>query len=93
MRSRFSAFAVGDGDYLLETWHPATRPGSLQLDPAIEWRRLRIWGLTDGGEGDEVGTVEFVAHCWDSARRRYGRQQENSRFARLDGQWFYVEPG
>src|SRR5579862_3926574 len=67
MRSRYSAFAVGDADYLLATWHPTGRPASLELDPAIEWRRLRIRGLTDGTEHDEAGTVEFVAHYWDSA--------------------------
>ena len=33
MRSRYSAFAVGDADYLLATWHPTTRPAELALDP------------------------------------------------------------
>ncbi|MFZ2176709.1 MAG: YchJ family metal-binding protein, partial [Rhodococcus sp. (in: high G+C Gram-positive bacteria)] len=28
MRSRFSAFAVLDAEYLLATWHPSTRPAS-----------------------------------------------------------------
>jgi SEC-C motif domain protein len=92
MRSRYSAFAVRDADYLLETWHPSTRPASLDLDPAIEWRRLQISGLTGGTEDDDVGTVEFVAHYWDSTRREYGRQDENSRFARHARRWFYVEP-
>ena len=92
MRSRYSAFAVGDADYLLATWHPATRPASVNLDPAIEWRRLRIRGLTAGREGDDVGTVEFVAHYWDSARQQYGRQHENSRFARQARSWVYVGP-
>ncbi|WP_275423743.1 YchJ family protein, partial [Virgisporangium ochraceum] len=32
MRSRYSAFALGDADYLLRTWHPTTRPRS--PDPA-----------------------------------------------------------
>ena len=27
MRSRYSAFAVGDAAYLLRTWHPSDRPG------------------------------------------------------------------
>jgi hypothetical protein len=27
MRSRYSAFAVGEAAYLLTTWHPTTRPG------------------------------------------------------------------
>jgi SEC-C motif-containing protein len=92
MRSRYSAFAVRNADYLLATWHPATRPTSVDLDPAVEWRRLQIRGLTAGGESDDVGTVEFVAHYWDSARRQYGSQHENSRFARHGQRWFYVEP-
>lgn len=92
MRARYSAFAVRDTDYLLETWHPATRPASLDLDPAVEWRRLQIRGMTGGTEDDLDGTVEFVAHYWDSARTEYGRQHENSKFVRQAGSWFYVEP-
>ena len=89
MRSRYSAFAVRDADYLLATWHPRTRPTSVELEPAIEWRRLRIDGQTDGTEDDDTGTVEFVAHYWDSARGEY---HENSRFARQGRRWLYVEP-
>ena len=92
MRSRYSAFAVGDADYLLATWHPATRPASVNLDPAIEWRRLRIRDLTAGTEDDDAGTVEFVAHYWDSAQQQYGRQHENSSFARRAHSWLYVGP-
>jgi SEC-C motif-containing protein len=92
MRSRYSAFAVSDEAYLLATWHPATRPASVDLDPAIKWRRLRIRGVTGGAEEDDMGTVEFVAHYWDSGRSEYGRQHENSRFARQGRRWFYVEP-
>jgi SEC-C motif-containing protein len=92
MRSRYSAFAVGDTAYLLATWHPATRPSSVDLDPAVEWRRLRIRDLTGGTEDDDAGTVEFFAHYWDSARSQYGRQHENSRFVREGRRWFYVGP-
>ena len=92
MRSRYSAFAVGDADSLLATWHPATRPASVNLDRAMEWQRLRIQGVTDGTEQHDVGTVEFVAHYWDSAHQQYGRQHENSRFAREARSWFYVGP-
>lgn len=42
MRSRYSAFAVGDARYLLATWHPSTRPSSLELDPDQVWRRLDV---------------------------------------------------
>jgi SEC-C motif domain protein len=82
MRSRFSAYARGDAAYLLATWHPATRPRTLELDPAVAWRRLRVLGATE----DEV---EFVAHFWDGT---YGRLHERSRFAREGGRWRYVGP-
>jgi SEC-C motif domain protein len=92
MRSRYSAFAVRDAAYLLATWHPTTRPPAVDFDAAVEWLRLQIRGVSGGTEDDEAGTVEFVAHYWDSVRNEYGRQHEDSRFARQGRQWLYVEP-
>ncbi len=92
MRSRYSAYAVGAAEYLRATWHPATRPATVDLDPALEWRRLQIHDVTGGTAADDVGTVDFVAHYWDASGRRYGRQHENSRFVRQGDVWLYVEP-
>jgi SEC-C motif-containing protein len=89
MRSRYSAFVVGDADYLLATWHPSTRPASLELDPGQRWFRLDILGRSGGGMLDTDGTVEF------SARYRLdgisGEQREVSRFVREDRRWFYLD--
>jgi SEC-C motif-containing protein len=90
MRSRFSAFAVGDPTYLLATWHPSTRPASLELPAALEWRKLEIVATTAGGGQDDEGTVEFIAHFWDDAARKRGHQHENSAFVREAGHWFYL---
>jgi len=51
MRSRYTAYVLGDETYLLKTWHPRTRPASLdfQLDPAI-WDGLQILRCEAGGE-------------------------------------------
>lgn len=92
MRSRFSAFAVADVPYLLETWHPSTRPKALSLDPGLQWRRLEIVATTRGGVDDDAGTVEFVAHYWDAAAGRGGQQHEDSVFVREAGRWLYVMP-
>jgi SEC-C motif-containing protein len=87
MRSRFSAFAVGDEAYLLRTWHPSGRPrGPLGLDPDQRWSGLEILDRSGGGLFDAEGTVEFVAH------HRRGALHENSRFVRDDGRWLYVGP-
>ncbi len=88
MRSRFSAFAVGDVAYLLATWHPSTRPSELTLDPDVRWTRLDILARTRGGMLDTEGTVEFVAHFRSEAGA--GSQRENSSFVRVSDGWSYV---
>jgi SEC-C motif-containing protein len=85
MRSRYSAFAVGDPAYLLATWHPSTRPRTLALDPDVRWIGLVVLATTGGTMLAAEGTVEFRAH------HRSGSQHERSRFVREAGRWFYVD--
>ncbi|WP_347108726.1 YchJ family protein [Paenarthrobacter sp. S56] len=89
MRSRYSAFVVLDPGYLLRTWHSSTRPGSMDLDPELQWRRLDILGTAQGGPLDSQGTVEFAAHYRHDDER--GVQRELSRFVREGKRWFYVD--
>ena len=89
MRSRFTAFARGDTAYLLATWHPSTRPRSLELDPDRRWVRLDILDTLDGGPFAATGEVEFRAHYRDGSAR--GAQHERSRFVRFGGRWTYVD--
>jgi SEC-C motif-containing protein len=89
MRSRFSAFAVGDAGYLLGTWHPSTRPAALELDPAQRWFRLDILRVAQGGPFDTAGLVEFRAHYRTDAGADV--LHEVSRFVREGGRWFYVD--
>ncbi len=87
MRSRYTAFVAGDVDYLLRTWHPETRPASLELDSALEWTGLQILRTVRGGETDRAGTVEFRASYRQGGQDR--AQQEKSTFVREDGRWVY----
>ena len=92
MRSRYSAFAVGDAGYLLATWHPSTRPDVLDLDDDVEWRRLDVVRAVAGGPFDAEGVVEFVAHHRSRTdRAARGTLHETSRFARSGGRWVYVD--
>lgn len=89
MRSRYTAFSVGDARYLLATWHPTTRPDRLELDPDIRWTGLEILDTQRGGERDATGVVEFRAHWRTPADR--GVLHERSRFTRPQGAWMYVD--
>jgi SEC-C motif-containing protein len=89
MRSRYSAFAVGDRAYLLATWHSATRPRALELDAGVHWTGLDVVATTGGSLLDPDGTVEFRASY--SVAGRTGAQHENSRFVREGGHWRYLD--
>ncbi|NUP62585.1 MAG: hypothetical protein HOV96_08675 [Nonomuraea sp.] len=88
MRSRFSAFAVGDVAYLMATWHPADRPPRLDLDRKVAWVELEVLESTGGSPVHTEGTVRFRAHFVN--RRVPGVLDEHSRFVRLDGRWVYA---
>jgi SEC-C motif domain protein len=90
MRSRYSAFAVGDIGYLLRTWHPSGRPAALGLDPGRQWTRLAVLETQAGGLFDATGTVRFRAVHVQEGRR--GVLTETSRFVRQDGLWTYLGP-
>lgn len=90
MRSRYSAFAVGDASYLLRTWHPSDRPRELTLDPALTWIRLAVLQADRGGLFDTTGTVRFRAVYVQAGQR--GVITETSAFARRNGRWAYLGP-
>lgn len=88
MRSRFAAFALGIREYLLESWHPSTRPATLELEPEVRWYRLDIVSRTAGGLLDTDGTVQFTAYY--RSPDGPGELHENSRFVRENGRWYYL---
>jgi SEC-C motif domain protein len=89
MRSRFSAFAIGDTDYLMSSWHHETQPRRLTLDDSVTWRRLQIVDTDAGGADDATGVVEFRAQYECDGIRHI--LHERSRFARVKERWVYVD--
>lgn len=85
MRSRYSAFALGLTDYLVTTWHPATRP-PLDLTNSPTWEKLEIVRAETNGEH---GLVHFKAYFKAGGER--GVMEEKSRFVRENGRWFYFD--
>ncbi|MEK9712442.1 MAG: YchJ family metal-binding protein [Thalassolituus sp.] len=87
MRSRYTAFAQENADYLLRSWHKDYRPQTLDFADDTQWLGLTI--LDNSEEGDR-GTVHFVARFREG--KEWFELEENSRFQR-DGKHWYYEAG
>ncbi len=94
MRSRYSAFARSEVDYLLAT-HPEPDVSEQQRRRELErscrqtrWLGLTVLAVSGGGPRDLEGTVQF------EARYRGGVLKETSLFQRrgriIDGHWIYI---
>lgn len=88
MRSRYSAFVLDRLDYLLASWHPDTRPASLEAnEPGLRWLGLEV--KRHQRQDADHATVEFVARSKLGGRAH--RLHEISRFERIDGRWYYLD--
>lgn len=88
MRSRYAAFVLGLDDYLLDTWHPSTRPATLgPTEPELRWLGLEVRRHQQQDEDHAI--VEFVARSKSGGRAH--RLHESSRFVREGGRWYYVD--
>lgn len=90
MRSRYSAFALGNGAYLI-----ATGPGKGDADELSHWGKKVFWlGLEitareKGKEDDDEGMVAFVARYLEDGAEC--RLVERSRFSKVHGRWRYLD--
>jgi len=88
MRSRYSAFCLGEVDYLLDTLPPSKRqPDEREalLESIKETRWLGLKVLNHKPSGDRA-VVEFVAFYEDAP---FSQLHERSRFTREAGRWYY----
>ena len=88
-RSRYSAFALGNADYLVESRHLETWPASLSIDESQHWIGLKIKTVSHGRTDEDEGSVEFVTRY--KVQGKAYRLHENSRFRRLNGRWYYLD--
>lgn len=94
MRSRYTAFAMGAIDYLVNTTAPEKR-GEDDAEILAEqvkytnWTGLTIIDKNLGGRADQEGMVEFEAHFETDDQN--GTLYEKSNFRRENEQWLYVD--
>lgn len=88
MRSRYTAFVLERGKYLLQTWHASTRPVDVTFDAGTKWLGLQVRAYRQIDETH--AQVEFVARQRLAGRRAL-RLHECSRFVRESGVWYYLD--
>ncbi len=94
MRARYSAYVLGEVDYVLATHDPSNREGvdreaTETWSKQAEWRGLEIVDRQAGGPGDDAGVVEFIARY--QVKGQDLSHHERSRFKKVDGTWFYLD--
>tara|TARA_B110000211_G_C14083993_1_gene555853 strand:- start:1347 stop:1748 length:402 start_codon:yes stop_codon:yes gene_type:complete len=93
MRSRYTAFTLGLGEYLNKSHHINTRNESEKESieewaKSVKWIALEIINCTFGSEIDDKGTVEFKAHFKQGLFKKV--IHENSTFEKVEGKWYYL---
>ncbi|QQO09686.1 YchJ family protein [Breznakiella homolactica] len=94
MRSRYSAYAEHEINYILNT---CTSSGERDIDEKqtrdwsekSEWLGLEIHSVIKGGPGDDEGTVEFTASYMTNGLK--DRHHERARFTKTNGEWLYSD--
>ena len=90
MRSRYTAYSLGNKDYLIETLAPEMRDDDDEEDVSktanMKWLGLEIRNVSEGGEGDATGSVEFVAKY--KIGTNAGVHHEHSGFRRDGDRWY-----
>ena len=90
MRSRYTAFAIGKGDYLVATGPGKGDPDELgQWGKSVLWLGLEITARDKGTPEDTEGMVAFIARYLEEGAEC--RIVERSRFAKSKGKWMYLD--
>lgn len=88
MRSRYSAYATKNADYLVATTHSSTRKNYNKKD-ILHWATTNKWEKLEVLETLE-NTVTFKAYYLDNHKLRQ-THFEKSTFVLENGNWFYVD--
>lgn len=94
MRSRYTAFVVGDVGHLYNTLDFSKRDKFDEagirawMDKSL-WIGLKIYSVEQGGRDDTWGEIEFAARFEMDGELK--EHFERGRFKKKDGAWYYVD--
>lgn len=93
MRSRYSAFVLANGDYLMKSHHSKTRPilgkkSIVKWAKSVQWIKLEVLETSKGLQSDTEGTVTFNAHFNENGK--VDVIHEKSAFVKENNHWTYL---
>lgn len=91
LRSRYTAYAVNDIDYLLATLAPEHH-GAFNVEDVRRWNRDTQWlalHVLDSAVRGDTGTARF--HARFRHQGILGDMREDSQFEFRAGRWFYLD--
>jgi len=94
MRSRYSAYALGEIDWIYESQSPdgrqfVDRQATEAWSKKSNWKSLELVETKDGGPDDSEGLVEFKAN-YELAGEDI-KHHEIASFRKEDGVWYFVD--
>ena len=94
MRSRYSAYASGEVDWIVESQSAdgrqmTDRNATEEWSRRADWQGLEIVEVTQGGEEDQEGIVEFKASYTMAGEDVV--HHEIASFGKEEGQWRFVD--
>ncbi len=93
MRSRYTAFTMSLGEYIVATGTRSGKPNEAaeltRWTRSVGWLGLTVLGAERGQPGDTEGHVHFVARLVEGGQ--LVSLEERSRFLFEQGRWRYVE--
>jgi SEC-C motif-containing protein len=94
MRSRYTAYVLGEIDYILGSLHPdhredVDRKATEAWSKSAEWKGLEVVSTEGGGEADDKGQVEFIARFVLKGTEQV--HHERAEFERYAGKWYFVD--
>lgn len=90
MRSRFTAYAHRNVDYLMASWDTGKRPTSIDFSKeTAQWHTLQIINCKKGDAKDNKGIVEFKAFYNQEGIEYF--MHEISRFIKTGQRWLYLD--
>jgi SEC-C motif-containing protein len=95
MRSRYSAFVLGNIAYLQYSHHSSKRPDKKEAQQieswtnSVNWIKLVVLQTAEGLENESMGIVAFKAFYRENNKVQV--IHENSRFCKENGHWVYLD--